>query len=132
MPGCTPPPGTVKVYRMYNAERDDDAIFPETELAAMVAAGYVEQPPLATVIGYAYLNVDTDGDTLIDGWEDLIGTNPALPDSDCDGVSDGHEVQAFDLTSNSYGDPLVGLCSDPLFVDGFESGDFSRWSSVQP
>jgi len=32
---------------------------------------------------------DSDGDGLIDGWEDLIGTKPVLPDSDCDGVSDG-------------------------------------------
>jgi subtilisin family serine protease len=131
-PGCTPPPGTVKVYRMFNHERDDYAVFPDSELAAMVAAGYVEQPGLATVIGYAYPNVDSDGDALIDGWEDLIGTNPLGADSDCDGVSDGEEVLGFDLAQNRRGDPLIGPCGEIIFADGFESGDVSLWSSAQP
>ncbi|MCP4654996.1 MAG: hypothetical protein GY856_06210, partial [bacterium] len=40
-------------------------------------------------------NVDTDGDTLIDGFEELIGTNPRLSDTDCDGLGDGAEVAVY-------------------------------------
>lgn len=35
-----PPAGTVRLIRKYNAERDDHAIFPETELTTMMNLGY--------------------------------------------------------------------------------------------
>ncbi|HEY2290102.1 MAG TPA: S8 family serine peptidase [Thermoanaerobaculia bacterium] len=103
---CTPEPscipaGAVRLYRLYNASRDDYAIFPESQLAAMQAAGYVSSPGLNDWIGYVYPNVDSDGDGLIDGFERLIGTNPSSADSDCDGISDGAEVLNY-----PYGDPL--------------------------
>jgi hypothetical protein len=103
---CTPEPscipaGAVRLYRLYSASRDDYAIFPESQLAAMQAAGYTSSPGLNDWIGYVYPNVDTDGDGLIDGFERLIGTNPSSADSDCDGISDGTEVLNY-----PYGDPL--------------------------
>jgi serine protease len=103
---CTPEPscipaGAVRLYRLYSASRDDYAIFPESQLAAMQAAGYASSPGLNDWIGYVYPNVDTDGDGLIDGFERLIGTNPSVADSDCDGISDGAEVLNY-----PYGDPL--------------------------
>jgi hypothetical protein len=39
--------------------------------------------------------VDTDGDALYDSFEDEIGTDPALEDSDEDGFLDGDEWSAF-------------------------------------
>ncbi|MCP4674418.1 MAG: S8 family serine peptidase, partial [Deltaproteobacteria bacterium] len=131
-PGCTQPPDTLKVYRAYNPTRIDYAIFPEDELPGMQADGYTSG---ITVIGYAYPNVDTDGDTLIDGFEELIGTNPRFWDTDCDGLSDGHELTNYNQVQHQYGDPRDGPCWTPgvtIFADGFDSGDISRWSAAVP
>ena len=93
----------MKLYRRYNPTLDDFAIFPATELAAMESLGYTDNggPSLNDVLGYVYLNQDADGDGLIDGFEALIGTNPAVADTDGDGTGDGAEVQSY-----PYGDPL--------------------------
>jgi len=48
------PAGTVPVYRARNAGSGDNAIFPDTQLAAMNAAGYTADQ---FVVGYAYLNL---------------------------------------------------------------------------
>jgi hypothetical protein len=76
--------------------------------------------------------VDTDHDPLIDGFERLLGTDPAVADTDCDGMSDGMEILRYDQTKGQYGDPLLGPCWTPytIFANGFESGDTSRWSAV--
>jgi serine protease len=107
---CTPepqciPPGAVRLYRLYHPARDDYAIFPASELAQKQAEGYISTPGLNDWIGYAYPNLDSDGDQLIDGFETLLGTNPAWVDSDCDGRPDGAEVLTF-----PYGDPRIGPC----------------------
>jgi hypothetical protein len=44
---------TIAVYRARNAVIDDWAVFPQSELAAMQAAGYDES---AQILGYAYAN----------------------------------------------------------------------------
>lgn len=97
-PSCIPA-GAVRLYRRYNAARDDHAIFPESELAAMVADGYT-----GTFgndwIGYVYPNVDSDSDSVVDGFETLLGTHPQTFDSDCDGLSDGAEILGY-----PYADP---------------------------
>lgn len=110
---CTPEPscipdGAVRLYRLYNAARDDWAVFPETELAAYQTDGYSSQPCCNDWIGYVYENVDTDFDNVIDGFETLAGTNPLVPDTDCDGSSDGTEM--LDYGTSGYGDPLDGPC----------------------
>ncbi len=102
---CTPEPacipaGAVRLYRLYNASRDDYAVFPESELPQKVAEGYVSTPGLNDWIGYVYPKVDRDGDMVVDGFETLAGTNPLRADSDCDGRSDGQEMLQF-----PYGDP---------------------------
>lgn len=70
---------------------------------------------------YAYPNVDSDGDGLIDGFERIIRTRPDLADSDGDGVSDGVE---FPLAGISVSDPCQGpnvQCNlSALFANGFE------------
>jgi len=97
--------GAVGLHRLYNSTRDDYAIVPDSQVSAMQAAGYTAPAGLDEVIGYVYPNVDTDGDGLIDGWENLIGTSPTNPDSDCDGLSDGRELLTWPYT-----DPKVGSC----------------------
>jgi hypothetical protein len=72
------------------------------------------------VLGYAYPNVDSDGDGLIDGFEYLLGTDPNQVDSDRDGVHDGVEYPQAGVPKS---DPCsAGRCRPHyLFDDGFES-----------
>lgn len=108
---CTPEPscipeGATRLFRMYHPTRDDYVVIPESQVTSFQAQGFVFQAGLNDWIGYVYENVDSDSDTLIDGFELLAGTDPAVSDSDCDGLSDGAEVNDF-----PYGDPLDGVCT---------------------
>jgi hypothetical protein len=87
--------GTVKLLRRYNPARDDHAIFPESQLAAMQAEGYTQLSG-SDWLGYVYPNVDSDQDGLIDGFENVLGTNPSGPDTDLDGLRDGVEYPLAD------------------------------------
>lgn len=49
------PSGTVRLMRKYNPDRDDHAIFPETELNNMLAEGYTLNSG-SEWLGYVYLN----------------------------------------------------------------------------
>lgn len=106
-PSCIPA-GAVRLYRLYNAQRDDWAILPESRLADFQALGFTTQDCCNDWIGYVYENVDSDLDDLIDGFETLLGTDPTASDSDCDGVSDGVELPVADLPLS---DPLEGPCA---------------------
>lgn len=107
-PSCIPQ-GAIKVLRRYNPSLDDHAIFPESELAAMISNGYT-QTSLAGQLGYAYpADLDTDADQLIDGIEFIIGTNINDSDSDCDGITDNSE---YPLIGVPVSDPLDGSCTD--------------------
>ncbi len=79
---------------------------PESQLATMEGQGYVSTGGVSGVLGYVYANSDSDGDTLIDGFERLASTDPHRADSDCDGAGDGQELLQFGATG--YGDPLMG------------------------
>ncbi len=89
----------------------------------MEAAGYTSAYPAGSNmhIGYAYRNVDSDSDGLINGLEQLIGTKPFNTDSDGDGLGDGVE---FPLAGISMSDPCDGpnvQCDlATLFSDSFE------------
>ncbi len=75
---------------------------------------------------------DSDGDSLPDVLETNsccvsgdscnVGSDPNKADTDGDGIDDGDEIA---MGTN----PCV---ADPLFADGFESGDTSAWSFVRP
>lgn len=97
---CTPEPscipaGAVQLFRRYNSQRDDFAIFPKSELSAMESQGYTSISGFADVLGYVYPNVDSDGDRVINGFESVLGTDPLVADSDCDGLGDGVEILDF-------------------------------------
>ncbi len=121
-PACVPE-GAQRLYRQCDLVEDDCAVFLESERMAFEAEGYAVAYPAAgqRVLGYAYPNVDSDGDTLIDGFEKLIGTNAASADSDGDGVGDGVE---YPLAGVPVSDPCSGpaiTCQVPeIFADGFQ------------
>jgi hypothetical protein len=103
-PSCIPT-GAVRLYRLYHPDRADYALVPEPDLQNFLDQGYEAPGGLNLWIGYVYPNQDGDTDELIDGFETLAGTDPARADSDCDGITDGDEVNQF-----PYGDPLDGVC----------------------
>lgn len=106
------PPHTVRLYRKYNPTKDDHAIFPESQLSDMIAAGYTDDSG-DSWIGWVYPNTDSDQDSLIDGFEIVLGTNPAQRNSDCDVLEDGVE---YPLTGIPSSDPLVPVYSPGSIV----------------
>lgn len=124
-PSCMPQ-GTVRLHRLCKVSDNDCAVFPEQERPGMWANGFTTVFPGGSqeVMGYAYPNIDSDADGLIDGFEYVIGTRPDLADSDGDGIPDGVE---FPLAGVQVSDPCVGTnvrCSGPpgrIFLNGFES-----------
>ena len=72
--------------------------------------------------GCSAFQKDTDGDMLSDGLESVIGTDPSLPDTDGDGLTDFQEVY-WDGDATAY-DPVFDL--NPLAADtdndGFRDG----------
>ena len=67
--------------------------------------------------GFMHLDstgLDSDSDGLLDVYEAEIGTNPNIPDSDGDGLSDAEEVYTF--ASN----PLDADSDDDGLIDGLE------------
>ena len=63
-------------------------------------------------------STDTDTDTLLDVEEAFIGTDPAKPDTDGDGINDGVEVTAARKT-----DPLVADTDQDGLKDGQEDAN---------
>jgi len=74
---------------------------------------------------------DTDGDLLSDSFEELIGTNPELGDSDGDGFTDGEEYLAYfdpeDRDDFPYaGEYPRGPIPSDLEGEGWGEGDVSN------
>lgn len=126
-PSCMPP-GTVKVMRQCNQSIDDCAVFPESQLSLWLSRGY-DQPMFAgkgTVLGYAYPNIDSDQDGLVNGMEYVIGTNPFAADSNGDTQNDGAEFPQAGVQATG---PTADPCNGPnnclrlpqnIFANGFE------------
>ena len=123
-PTCIPE-GAKPLYRLCNVAEDDCAVFLEAELATFQSQGYTTVYPAGSdpIMGYAYPNIDTDGDTLIDGFEYLIGTRPesGFGDSDGDNIPDGVEFPLADLSQSDPCDgPSITCTVTAVFDDGFE------------
>ncbi len=134
---ATPPEGAERLIRYYDDERDDWLLLLDSEPPP---PGYDDTitvsggAPDGVWIGWVLPNVDSDGDGVIDAWEDLLGTDPQDVDSDDDDCSDGEEILGYvDPSRSELSDPLDGICLFHLvFVDGFESGDVSAWDESEP
>ena len=87
----------------------------------------VEQAYLATNAGGA----DQDGDLLADHFEPTFGLDPARPDSDGDGISDGYELLVLgtdalrsDTDLDGVDDDIeLAIGSDPLVADHLRRGE---------
>lgn len=88
------------------------------ELDAALASDHY--PVVADVMSLALAELDLDEDGLLDSEEVALGTDPADPDTDGDGLSDGLEVEAgqtdpllWDSNENgcSDGEEALGLCA---------------------
>jgi serine protease len=69
-------------------------------------------------MGYAYPNIDSDSDGLVDGMELVIGSNPSSPGGAQDAIT-------YPLAGVPTGDPCLGAaaanCSaDRIFSSGFQ------------
>jgi subtilisin family serine protease len=103
------------VYLRYSATAKSFALLLASQLSEPQFANYLpiaSRPASTAPLGYAFKNVDTDGDGLIDGQERLLGTNRLTVDSDCDGLGDGTEYPTLQLQSLQM-DPRVGPCGMP-------------------
>ena len=107
LPTCSPipacvPTGSIALYRD-EADNLNHKLIPTNT-----------PPPTSTLLGYVYLNQDTDNDGLIDGQEIILGTNINSNDTDSDGILDGVEYPPAGVP---FSDPRI---SDIIFENGFE------------
>ncbi len=103
------------VYLRYSATYKSFALLLDSQLTEPQFSTYLpiaSQPASSAPLGYAFKNVDTDSDGLIDGAERVLGTNRLVADSDCDGQNDGVEYPTL-LMQTTAQDPLVGPCGIP-------------------
>jgi hypothetical protein len=125
--GCVPP-GAIKLVRGWNSARKDCAVFLETE-TQYITDGYLTTancPGTSTsVLGYAYPGGNSDTDELPDAFENVVGTNPLMWDSDGDNLSDSEEMP-LDGVQPATRDPCSGVLgekncpADVIFTYGFQ------------
>jgi hypothetical protein len=126
---CSPeplcmPPGTQNLYRKCNSS-NDCATFLSSE-AANTFSIYTNVYPAGSnpLLGYAYPNQDTDGDTLVDGMEYAIGTNPNSMHSDgniahpTDGVT--YPQSGVPLADPCLGSLAKNCPANLIFKNGFQ------------
>jgi len=85
----------------------DDLIKPHT----IVHGSFVDGKWVVSGVSESYL-IDSDGDMLSDATEVALGTNPQNPDSDQDGISDGHEMLLRDMLDGE----IDGLLAEALAI----------------
>lgn len=87
-----------------------------TETAPGVTQACADAPSTPGCLGYAFRNVSSDADHLIDGVELMLGTLYNNADTDGDGLYDDAEYRPYSVVASN---PLI---FDPnlLFIHGFE------------
>ncbi len=99
-----------KLFRRYSYAEDRNALVLESQLGLPVFSTYTTDAwggGGSGLLGYVYPNIDSDLDSLIDGFEHILGTNHLSDDSDCDGIKDGIEYPLASLQPSG-ADPLLG------------------------
>ncbi|MDR0919583.1 MAG: amidase domain-containing protein [Oscillospiraceae bacterium] len=74
---------------------------------------------------YEFVYVDSDGDSLPDVYEHILGTNPDIPDTDSDDLPDGYEVTVLETS------PLLPDTDDNGISDADEDFDNDTLSNFQ-
>lgn len=108
----TDPTEPQKLYRRWSEQHEMSALLLESQLNLPIFSSYTEDAFGGTTdgfLGYVFVNVDSDGDGLPDGYERWIGTNPYSVDSDGDGIPDGIEFPVAGLQFPEPMDPLLPL-----------------------
>jgi serine protease len=108
------------VYLRYSATDKSFALLLGSQLTEPQFSTYLplgpRQPAATAPLGYAFKNIDTDSDGLIDGMERVLGSNRLIADTDCDGASDGVEYPTLTLQGVGQ-DPMSGPCAVTGLVD---------------
>jgi hypothetical protein len=123
---CTPepaciPPAAQKFWRKCKTADNDCATFLESERPTFEANGYMSVYPAGSnaLLGYAYPATDTDGDSLPDGFEYVVGTSPTRANSDNDSSPDASEF------------PMIGVpASDPCGGPGSSGAQYCPAYSI--
>jgi serine protease len=96
------PPGTVKLMRKYNSNRDDHAMFPDTANSTMYNEGYTNYSNYSDWLGYVYPNTGSTPAIYAASLTEVQGrwfrmTNDYLG-----------PLSSLDTYSNGYNDPFMG------------------------
>jgi len=109
----------------YDTDSDKDGVADNNEIIQGRNPA-VNEPALMTIITSFFLGncFDSDGDGLDDCFEQQIGTNPGLTDSDMDGLTDYEEVN-YDGNASNYNpfDPITMTGTDLNANDSDTDGD---------
>ena len=118
------PPSTELLKRLYKTIPSTDYVLtPKSQESLWTGLGYVAMPSVSACLGFVAVNTDSDSDGVIDGFEELMGTHPGLPNSDCDGLQDGTEALTYSTTLHGYSDPhgSPGCPSLIILANDFET-----------
>lgn len=106
--------------------QEDWALILEDQLPGSPNSPYpnhtLSAPGLNGCLGYVFIEMHSDGDTLIDGVEFLLGTDRTNSNTDGDCLADSQEYPPFGLPNSDprlYTPPGSGNC-DVIFANGFQ------------
>lgn len=105
---------------------EDWALILEDQLPGNHGSPYpnhtLSAPGMNGCLGYVFTEMHSDGDTLIDGIEFMLGTDPTHANTDGDCLADSQEYPPFGLPHSDpgvYTPPGSGSC-DVIFTSGFQ------------